>query len=187
MAVYEEFLDKLRWRAAHLSDVMPWRFPAAPGVIAHKQTHALQRSYLMRGPDLTSEVQEVMGALMLQANNVFKRLRGQWTIHSEAQRVRVSHYPLGQYGPPGARLIDRQRRRVILANPGSFETIYYLTLTWQPPNPAKSAWSNMFLSGTAGHTTPQASLGDFINQADYLVYLLRGMLAVGRPLGTVAG
>ena len=110
MAVYEEFLDKLRWRAAHLSDVMPWRFLAAPGVIAHKQTHALQRSYRMRGPDLTSEVQEVMGALMLQANNVFKRLRGQWTVHCEAQRVRVTEYPFGPYRSPAARLIDRHRR-----------------------------------------------------------------------------
>jgi hypothetical protein len=99
MAVYEEFLDKLRWRAAHLSDVMPWRFPAAPGVMAHKQTHALQRSYRLRGPDLTSEVQEVMGALMLQANNVFKRLRGQWTVHCEAQRDRVRQYSFGRYGP----------------------------------------------------------------------------------------
>jgi type IV secretion system protein TrbE len=184
MAVYEEFLDTLRWKAAHLSDVMPWRAMAAPGVILHKQTHALQRSYLMRGPDLTSEVQEVMGSLMLQANNVFKRLRGQWTVHCEAQRVRVRQYPFGRYGPPAARLIDRHRGRAILADPGTFETHYYLTLTWQPPHPLKSIGGNFFLSGRAGQSTPQVSLREFINQADYLVYLLRGMLAVGRPLAT---
>jgi type IV secretion system protein TrbE len=184
VAIYEEFLDTRRWRAAHLSDVMPWRAVAAPGVILHKQTHALQRSYLMRGPDLTSEVLEVMGALMLQANNVFKRLRGQWTVHTEAQRLRVPDYPLGRYGPPAATLIDRQRRQGILADPGTFETTYYLTLTWQPPHALKSVWSHLFLSGSAGSTTPQASLREFIKQADYLVYLLRGMLAVGDPLTT---
>jgi hypothetical protein len=60
MAIYEEFLP---WHgpAAHLSDVMPWRTIAAPGVLLHKQTHALQRSYLIRGPDLSSEVREVQG------------------------------------------------------------------------------------------------------------------------------
>jgi type IV secretory pathway VirB4 component len=185
MAVYEEFLDKLRWRAAHLSDVMPWRAVAAPGVILHKQTHALQRSYLMRGPDLTSEVQEVMGALMLQANNVFKRLRGQWTVHCEAQRLRVTEYPVSASPPPAAKLIDDARRHVILEDPGSFETRYYLTLTWQPPSAMKSAWANLFLSGPSSQAQPrQAGVVDFLNQADYLVYLLRGMLAVGRPLTT---
>ena len=86
---------------------------AAPGVIVHKQTHALQRSYRLRGPDLASEVLEVMGALMLQANNVFKRLRGQWTVHCEAQRVRVTEYPLGRYGSPAGQLIDAARRRAV--------------------------------------------------------------------------
>lgn len=185
MAVYEEFLDKLRWRAAHLSDVMPWRAVAAPGVILHKQTHALQRSYLLRGPDLTSEVQEVMGALMLQANNVFKRLRGQWTVHCEAQRLRVTEYPVSAYPSPAAKLIDEARRRVILEDPGSFETRYYLTLTWQPPNPVKSAWAAMFLSGQPRQDLDRAAgVAEFVSQADYLVYLLRGMLAVGRPLTT---
>src|ERR687896_2728876 len=108
---------------------MPWRAPAAPGVILHKQTHALQRSYLMRGPDLTSEVQEVMGALMLQANNVFKRLRGQWTVYCEAQRQRVTEYPKSAHHSPAAQLLDEARRRVILTDPGSFESCYYLTLT----------------------------------------------------------
>jgi type IV secretion system protein VirB4 len=183
MAIYEEFLDKLRWRAAHLSDVMPWRFIAAPGVIAHKQTHALQRTYRMRGPDLSSEVQEVMGALMLQANNVFKRLRGQWTVHTEAQRLRVTEYPDGVSHSPGARLIDRARRRAILTAPGSLETRYYLTLTWQPPHPLKAGGASIFLGGSRTATPAQAGLQEFVTQADYLVYLLRGMLAVARPLG----
>jgi hypothetical protein len=185
MAVYAEFVDRFRWKAAHLSDVMPWRAVAAPGVILHKQTHALQRSYLMRGPDLTSEVREVMGALMLQANNVFKRLRGQWTVHCEAQRLPVTEYPVSAYPSPAAKLIDDARRRVILEDPGSFETRYYLTLTWQPPSAVKSAWATMFLSGQAAQPLPRAAgVAEFVSQADYLVYLLRAMLAVGRPLTT---
>src|SRR2546430_1126599 len=104
MTVYAEFLPKPRWLARHMSDVVPWRATAAPGVILHKQTHALQRSYLMRGPDLSSEVQEVQGALMLQANNVFKRLGGAWTVHCEAQRLPVTTYPERQFPSPVATL-----------------------------------------------------------------------------------
>src|SRR5262245_35502219 len=134
MSVYEEFTRRLRWRAAHLSDKMPWRTLAAPGVMLHKQTNALQRTYAIRGPDLAGETLEVQGALMLQANNVFKRLGGSWTIHSEAQRVRVSTYPESLWRHPVAALIDQERRRAILDDPGSRETSYFLTLTWQPPS-----------------------------------------------------
>ena len=99
--------------------------PAAPGVMLHKQTNALQRTYAVRGPDLSSEVQEVQGALMLQANNVFKRLGGSWTIHAEAQRVPVTTYPESRWPHPVAALIDAERRRALVEDPGSFETHYY--------------------------------------------------------------
>jgi type IV secretion system protein TrbE len=138
MPIYTEYLPKLRWRAAHLSDKVPWRIPAAPGVMLHKQTNALQRTYAVRGPDLSSEVQEVQGALMLQANNVFKRLGGSWTIHAEAQRVPVTTYPESRWPYPVAALIDAERRRALVEDPGSFETGYFLTLTWQPPGASVS-------------------------------------------------
>src|SRR5215831_18217480 len=110
--LYEEFTRCLQWRAAHLSDKVPWRMLAAPGVMLHKQSNALQRSYALRGPDLSGETKEVQGALMLQANNVFKRLAGSWTIHSEAQRVRVTAYPESVWPHPVAALIDDDRRHV---------------------------------------------------------------------------
>src|SRR6266542_6253598 len=114
MSVYEEFSRRLRWQAAHLSDKIPWRMLAAPGVMLHKQTNALQRTYALRGPDLSGEAKEVQGALMLQAIHVFKRLAGAWTIHSEAQRVRVTTYPESLWPHPTAALIDADRRHVIL-------------------------------------------------------------------------
>jgi type IV secretion system protein VirB4 len=181
MAIYEEFLP---WYgpASHLSDVMPWRTFAAPGVLLHKQTHALQRSYLIRGPDLSSEVREVQGALMLQANEVFKRLRGTWTVHCELQRAAFHAYESKPYWAEAQRLIDAERRRSLLEDPGSYESRYVLTLTWQPPGGAASLWHKFVLPPAP----PKRGgvLGDFLDQADYLVYLLRGMLAVGRPLTT---
>lgn len=185
MAIYAELLPTRRWRARHLSDWMPWRAPAAPGVMLHKQTHALQRSYLMRGPDLSSEVQEVQSALMLQANNVFKRLGGAWTIQTEAQRTWATTYPPGLSFSPATRFIDAQRRHTMLVEPGSLETTYFLTLTWQPPSATKATWTRAFVSGLPPATNgAHASLHEFLTQADYLVYLLRGILSVAQPLLT---
>src|SRR5215472_2961668 len=137
MAVYAEYQPRRSWRArwnvGHLSDVVPWRAVVAPGVVLQKHQHSLQRSYAMRGPDLRGEAPEVQGAIMLQANEVLKRLGGQWMLQAEAQRQRVRSLPPVTWHHPVADLIDRQQRARVLDAPGSRETAYYLTLTWTPP------------------------------------------------------
>ena len=52
MSLYAEYMPRWRFKAAHLSDKLPWRMLAAPGVMVHKQTNCLQRSYQIRGHEL---------------------------------------------------------------------------------------------------------------------------------------
>src|SRR5438445_6979519 len=120
---------------AHMSDVVPWRSIIAPGVVLQKDQHGLQRTYALRGPDIQGETPEVQGALMLQANQVFKRLGGRWMLQSEAQRRRVPALPPVAWRHPIPALIDQEQRQRLLTAPGSRETAYYLTLTWIPPSP----------------------------------------------------
>src|SRR6266516_6567897 len=115
---------------AHVSDIVPWRSVIAPGVVLQKDQHGLQRTYAMRGPDVQGETPEVQGALMLQANDVLKRLGGRWMLQSEAQRRRVAHLPEIAWRHPVAALIAEEQRQRLLGHPGSRETTYYLTLTW---------------------------------------------------------
>src|SRR5712692_3518224 len=75
MPVYAEYTPKGKV-PAHMSDVVPWRAVLAPGVVLQKDQHGLQRTYALRGPDVQGETPEVQGALMLQANEVLKRLGG---------------------------------------------------------------------------------------------------------------
>src|SRR5712692_1950834 len=110
MPVYEEFVPRRRWRPHFLSDVVPWRAIIAPGVVLQKHRHGLQRTYAVRGPDVMGETPAVQGALMLQANQVLKRLGGRWLLQSEAQRRRVAMLPAGRWGHPVADLIDQERR-----------------------------------------------------------------------------
>src|SRR6266436_949233 len=187
MPVYAEYQPHRRWTPAHLSDVVPWRSIIAPGVVLQKDRHGLQRTYAMRGPDVQGETPEVQGALMLQANQVLKRLGGRWMLQSEAQRRRVTTLPEVPWRHPVAALIEQEQRQRLLTTPGSRETAYYLTLTWYPPAPSTRRGLRFLVSGPgASHETGdlEVSLHEFVTQADYLMALLKGMLAVCRPLTT---
>ena len=188
MALYAEFLDRFRWQAGQVSDVTPWRMLAAPGVILQKQAHALQRTYLVRGQDLTADTWEAQGAKMLQANNVLKRLGGTWMLQSEAQRTRLTTYPPTRADFPVAALIDQDRRHVMLEQPGARETTYYLTLTWQPPALATQRAARLMVTGLPASDVQEedetAQLPTFVTQADALMDLLSSVLAVCRPLTT---
>jgi type IV secretion system protein VirB4 len=177
MAIYEGFRP-VRRRPAVLSDVVPWRAMLAPGVVVQKYHHALQRSYAARGPDVMGLSPEVQGALMLQANQVFKRLGGQWMFQSEAVRQRVRSLPAVDWTSPVARVLDRARRAQLLDTPGSRVTAYYLTLTWIPPRPGRGA-----RRGATEAPEPSA-LRTFVLQADFFMDLLRGVLATSTPLDT---
>ena len=106
-------------QADRVSDVIPWRSMIAPGVLLQKYRHGLQRSYAVRGPDVMGESPEVQGALMLQANEVLKRLGGRWMLQSEAQRQRVATLPAVAWPSPVLTLLDQERRRSLLDDPGA--------------------------------------------------------------------
>jgi type IV secretory pathway VirB4 component len=187
MAVYAEYQPRRPWAAAHVSDVVPWRSVIAPGVVLQKDGHGLQRTYAIRGPDVQGETPEVQGALMLQANEVLKRLGGRWMLQSEAQRSRVTALSHVDWQYPVAALIEQEQRQRLLTAPGSRETAYYLTLTWYPPSASTRRGMRFLVKGPGGHhglDDLQVSLREFVEQADYLLDLLKGMLAVARPLTT---
>src|SRR5712692_9699154 len=190
MAVYAEYRPRERRTPHFMSEIVPWRAVLAPGVVLQKDRHGLQRTYAMRGPDVMGESPEVQGALMLQANQVLKRLGGRWMLQNEAQRRRVTTLPALAWGHPVAALIDQERRQALLETPGSRETAYFLTLTWFPPAPSTRRGLGFLVSGPGaphGQGDPDAqavSLQEFVTQADYLMDLLKGMLAVCRPLTT---
>src|SRR6266699_4078104 len=118
MAVYEEYLPPKR-RPDLLSDMVPWRAIIAPGVVLQKDRgRTLQRTYAVRGPDVMGLAREVQGSLILQANNVLKRLGGKWMLQSEAQRLRVKTLPRIQSRFPLVRLLDDDHLTRLLADPG---------------------------------------------------------------------
>src|SRR5262245_39643736 len=132
MPVYEQYIPPKR-KADLLSDVVPWRNMLLPGLLLQKKQHGLQRSYRVRGPDLQGVSPEEQGALMLQANEVLKRLGGQWMLQAEAQRTKVPSLPTVSWPLIVPALIDEEHRATLLGTPGSRDTRYFLTLSWVPP------------------------------------------------------
>src|SRR2546423_11455588 len=93
MPVYEEYVPPKR-KPDRLSDMVPWRAIIAPGVVVHKDRwQTLQRTYAVRGPDVMGLAREVQGSLILQANNLLKRLGGQLMLPKEAHRLRAPTLP----------------------------------------------------------------------------------------------
>src|SRR6266568_3582344 len=188
MPVYVEYTPTGK-SPAHMSDVVPWRAVLAPGVVLQKDQHGLQRTYALRGPDVQGETPEVQGALMLQANEVLKRLGGRWMIQREAQRRQVTTIPAHPWRHAVPALIDQERRHHLVVAPGSLETAYYLTLSWFPPAQSTQHGLRWLVQGPGDpgiqSAAPQeVSLHTFLTQSDYYLDLLKGVLAVGRPLST---
>jgi type IV secretion system protein TrbE len=189
MPIYEQLVRSFQFRYKHLSDKLPWRSIACPGVILHK-TGALQRSYAVRGPDLSHEIQEAQGARMQEANMILMRLGGGWTLHGEMQRVRWRDYPATAWPNAVCAAVDEHRRRAMVDDPGSLDSIYFLTLTWQPPPAFTGELERLVVTRPEHqvHLTQEErdarTLETFITQADYWMYLLKGMLAEGHALST---
>jgi type IV secretion system protein VirB4 len=140
----------------------------------------LQRHYRVRGPDLLGRSEEEQGALMLAANGVLQRLGGRWMLQSEAQRTRVKTLPALKTPYIVTNLMDEEHRTRLLKH--SRETTYALTLSWLPPQMSPERGIKFLMRGpgrptrvTTDADVPQ--LGEFIQQTDFFMGLLRGMLA----------
>lgn len=185
MTMYREEVTQPTPRK-YLADDVPWRHVAAVGVIGHKKRHGLQRSFLMRGPDVSGESREHQGALALQANDVFKRLGGRWMIQTEAQRGRVRSLRRRSSPFAVATLLEEVHHASLLEGRGCRETTYFLTLTWWPTQTATRQLLGFLVAGPPQRRTVEgveaALLHDFFTQTEYLVDLLQGVLAVCRPL-----
>ena len=159
----------------------------APNVVLQKDS-SLQRSYAVRGTDLMGMTPEMLGAQALRANEVLKKFGGQWMLHSEAQRRRVTHLPQASWrGYAVAAWIDHCRRQQLLDAPGSYETQYIMTPTYRPAPEAVKQGLRFFMYGPGAQVRSPAEAQrhteqDFVEQADYFMSLLSGMLAECRVL-----
>jgi type IV secretion system protein VirB4 len=129
------FLNEYRSRASRLSDHLPWALLIAPGVVLNKDG-SFQQSLEFRGPDLASATPAGLMAVRAQLNNALRRLGSRWCLHVEAVRAPSHAYPAAAFPDPVSHLLDEERRADFEAEGAHFESRFFATFTYLPPDDA---------------------------------------------------
>src|SRR3954453_14422929 len=117
---------------------LPWLDFIKPGVGGLK-FEGLQRTAQFRGPDIASLDDSSLLNQMGRLNDALRRLRGSYSLHIEAQRVRVAEYPGDDLseeqrravGPdPVSWMLDEERREAFHSGQ-HFESLQYITFVYK--------------------------------------------------------
>src|ERR1035438_2151414 len=99
-----------------------------------QQDGSLLTGWTYRGPDMMSAAPAEMDALSARLNSVL-RLGSGWRVQGDARRPRAPGYPeQGAFPDPVTRVIDDERRQQFMQEGAHFESEYFLTLTYLPPD-----------------------------------------------------
>lgn len=171
LAEYRANLDRL-------ADFLPWALLIAPGTVLGKDG-TFSRFYRFRGPDLESHSPEELAALRGQLNNALRRLGSRWAAHIEAFRRCSVDYPQGDFPDPVTAAMEGERRADFMAQGRHFETEYYLTLTFLPPEERMGKAEALLIDnpeGGASGVNYKEQLSYFVNTCETLVNILRGCM-----------
>ena len=125
-------LAEYRKKPQSLADFLPWAALVAPGVVLNKDG-SFQRTARFRGPDLESATPAELVGVTARLNNALRRLGSGWAIFVEAQRNPAQDYPASFFPDPVSALVDEERRAQFEEEGAHFESGYFLTLVYLPP------------------------------------------------------
>lgn len=128
-------LDRFLWKRETLKNVMPWaRIIHNPAIVINKDG-SIQTTFRYRGPDLDSAIREHLSIITQQLNSLFMSIDTGWVFYFEAQRVPATDYPESLTFPdPITKIMDDERKHFFAGKGTHFETTYYATLYYMPPN-----------------------------------------------------
>lgn len=178
-------LREYRPKAARLMDHLPWAGLIAPGVLLNKDG-SFQKSLTFRGPDLASSTQSGMASARAQLNNALRRLGSRWCIHVEALRAPSQSYPDSDYPDAVSQLVDEERRAAFEAEESHYESRYFLTFTFLPPESSVGKAANLIIenapSGAGEHSMYRDALRDFTAVVRQVGDILAGFMPEIREL-----
>ncbi|CCJ07315.1 conjugal transfer protein TrbE [Methylocystis sp. SC2] len=166
-------LAEYRKKPQSLADFLPWAALVAPGVVLNKDG-SFQRTARFRGPDLDSATPAELVGATARLNNALRRLGSGWAIFVEAQRNPAQHYPVSRFPDPVSVLVDEERRAQFEEEGAHFESGYFLTLVYLPPEDDAAGAESWLYEGRASGDSPRAMLAGFIDRTDRLLQLIEG-------------
>ncbi len=173
------YLREYRAKAERLFDHLPWVALIGPGLVLNKDG-SFQKTLAFRGPDLASSTDASLVATRAQLNNALRRLGSRWCLHIEALRASSQEYPTSAFPDPVSDLIDDERRAAFEAQERHFESRYYLTFTFLPPEEAVSTAESLLLenapSGRGAAGMYRAALNDFQSTVRQIADILAAIM-----------
>ena len=169
-------LAEYRNRNSRLADFLPWVALVGVGIVLNKDG-SFQRTARFRGPDLDSAVAAELVAVAGRLNNAFRRLGSGWAIFVEAQRHPSNNYPDSRFPDPASALVDAERKADFEEAGAHFESSYFLTFTYLPPDEDSARAETWLYEGreNAG-LDPHEALGGFTDRTDRLLRLIEAFM-----------
>jgi type IV secretion system protein TrbE len=169
-----------RRKAVALADLLLYDALVADGVMLLRDG-ALMAAWSFRGPDMASATHAEMAALSARLNAIL-RLGSGWMIQCDAIRSRAPEYPIpGAFSAPVGALIDEERRQQFSAEGAHYESEYFLSLTYLPPEQTEEkvkGW--MFDGARRSDSSAQRALDYFRSRIDAFHNTFSSLLHVQR-------
>ena len=170
-------LAEYRHSNARLADFLPWAALVDEGVILNKDG-SFQRTAKFRGPDLDSAVPAELVAVAGRLNNALRRLGSGWAVFVEAQRHFAGVYPPNTFPDVASALVDAERRAQFEEAGAHYESSYFLTFLYLPPEEGPARAERLLYEGrdrTVGADAGEVLRG-FVDQTSRVLQLLEGFM-----------
>jgi type IV secretion system protein TrbE len=170
-------LAEYRHSDARLADFLPWAALVDEGIILNKDG-SFQRTAKFRGPDLDSAVPAELVAVAGRLNNALRRLGSGWAVFVEAQRHFAGVYPPNSFPDVASALVDAERRAQFEESGAHYESSYFLTFLYLPPEEGAARAERLLYEGhdrTVGADAREVLRG-FADQTNRVLQLLEGLM-----------
>jgi type IV secretion system protein VirB4 len=170
-------LAEYRRSNTRLADFLPWAALVDEGIVLSKDG-SFQRTARFRGPDLDSAVPSELVAVAGRLNNALRRLGSGWAIFVEAQRHSAGAYPPDTFPDVASALVDAERRAQFEEAGSHFESSYYLTFLYLPPEEGAATAERLLYEGS--HRTAGADAREvqsvFVDRTNRVLQLIEGFM-----------
>ncbi|MFT4120810.1 conjugal transfer protein TrbE [Bradyrhizobium sp.] len=170
-------LAEYRHSNARLADFLPWAALVDEGIILNKDG-SFQRTAKFRGPDLDSAVSAELVGVAGRLNNALRRLGSGWAVFVEAQRHFAGAYPANSFPDVASALVDAERRAQFEEAGAHYESSYFLTFLYLPPEEGAAKAERLLYEGrdrTVGADAREVIRG-FIDQTNRVLQLVEGFM-----------
>lgn len=170
-------LAEYRHSNARLADFLPWAALVDEGIILNKDG-SFQRTAKFRGPDLDSAVPAELVGVAGRLNNALRRLGSGWAVFVEAQRHFAGSYPPNSFPDVASALVDAERRAQFEEAGAHYESSYFLTFLYLPPEEGAAKAERLLYEGrdrTVGADAREVLRG-FVDETNRVLQLVEGFM-----------